>query len=269
MDSQTVKMQTDCATIGIDLGSRTTKIVTLDGNQAASFEIFDTDPDPMRKVRQCLGGHVDSRLAVTGYGRHLLEAEFCGQVVSEIKACARGAAFVNPNCRTAVDVGGQDSKVIEVTPGGGFANFEMNDRCAAGTGRFLEVMARVLGYDIEAFWHEALLAESPTAISSMCTVFAESEVISLITSGAERRRVALGLHQATAERLYSLTCKVERRAEIMFVGGVAHNRCIVEALAHKLKCDIVVPDHPQMVSALGAALIARESASTKRDHHKA
>ena len=258
-------MPADHRTIGIDLGSRTTKIVKLNGGQIESFEIFDTGHDPMRKVRECLGGHIDCAMAATGYGRHLLETEFSDQVISEIKACARGAGFVNPNCRTVIDVGGQDSKVIEVTAGGGFAGFEMNDRCAAGTGRFLEVMARVLGYDIETFWQEALVAESPTAISSMCTVFAESEVISLITSGVDRRGIALGLHHATAERFCNLIARIESRPEVMFVGGVAHNRCMVEALRRKLKIKIVVPQHPQMVSALGAALIAGEIGNTWED----
>lgn len=261
-------MPTNQSVIGIDLGSRTTKIVKLHAGQVESFEIFETDHDPMRRLSPFLESAKPSALGVTGYGRHLLKTQFSGKAVSEIKACARGAGSIYPNGGTVIDVGGQDSKVIELTSDGGFADFEMNDRCAAGTGRFLEVMARTLGYDIDEFWQEALAADCPANISSMCTVFAESEVVSLITSGADRRSIALGVHHSTAERLYSLISKVELKPEILFVGGVAQNRCIVGLLEAKLKASIVVPENPQIVSAIGGALIASETLNTGGEHHK-
>ncbi len=246
--------------LGIDLGSRTTKILALRGGQVESFQIFDTDHDPVARVRDALKDLTFSAVVATGYGRHLLKAHFADGVVTEIKACARGAKYLCPECATVIDVGGQDSKVIEVTSDGGFANFEMNDRCAAGTGKFLEVMASTLGYDIEGFWRAALEAESPVAISSMCTVFAESEVVSLITSGADVKSVALGLHQAIADRLYALACRVELKGEVLLAGGVAKNNCVRQLLEKRLQRRMVVPDNPQMVSALGAALIANENA---------
>lgn len=249
--------------LGIDLGSRTTKILALRAGRLESFQIFDTDYDPIRRVRDALRALTFSFVVATGYGRHLLKAHFANQVVTEIKACARGAKFLCPDCATVIDIGGQDSKVIEVTGDGGFANFEMNDRCAAGTGKFLEVMASTLGYDIEGFWKAALQAEAPVTISSMCTVFAESEVISLITSGAEAKNIALGLHHAIADRLYALISRVELKGEIVLAGGVAKNRCVGQLLEKKLQQPLVVPDEPQMVSALGAALIASENARTR------
>ena len=251
-------MREDKPVLGIDLGSRTTKIVKLNKGKVESFEIFDTNHNAFYRVQNIIRDSKYSKIVATGYGRHLMKAHLSTRVVTEIKACARGAKFLNADCSLVVDIGGQDSKVIEINPEGSFGQFEMNDRCAAGTGRFLEVMAQVLGYGIEDFWKEALAAKSPIAVSSMCTVFAESEVISLITSGEDRRRIALGLHHSIIDRLYPLISRFEYERDVMFVGGVAKNRCLVELLKKKLKCDISVPENPQLVSAIGSALIAYE-----------
>jgi predicted CoA-substrate-specific enzyme activase len=245
--------------LGIDLGSRTTKIVKLNKGKVESLEIFDTDHNAIHKVRETVRDSKYSKIVATGYGRHLMKAHLPTRVVTEIKACARGAKFIDSNCKLVIDIGGQDSKVIEINPERGFGQFEMNDRCAAGTGRFLEVMAQVLGYSIEDFWKEALSAKSPLPISSMCTVFAESEVISLITSGEDRRRIALGLHYSIVDRLYPMISRFEYERGVMFVGGVAKNKCIVKLLEKKLKCNILVPENTQFVSALGSALIANEA----------
>jgi predicted CoA-substrate-specific enzyme activase len=251
-------MRTDKPVLGIDFGSRTTKIVKFDKGKVESFEIFDTNHNAIQKVQNIIRNSKYSKIVATGYGRHLMKAHLPAGVVTEIKACARGARFIDPDCRLVVDIGGQDSKVIEINPEGSFGQFEMNDRCAAGTGRFLEVMAQVLGYGTEDFWREALAAKSPLPISSMCTVFAESEVISLITSGEDRRRIALGLHLSIVDRLYPMISKFECERGVMLVGGVARNKCIVKLLEKKLKSDIFVPENPQLVSALGSALIAYE-----------
>jgi len=252
-------MQKNKPVLGIDLGSRTTKIVTLSKGKVESFEIFDTNHNSIHKVRKTIRNSKYAKIVATGYGRHLMKAHLSAKVVTEIKACARGAKFLNPDCRLVVDIGGQDSKVIEINPEGSFGQFEMNDRCAAGTGRFLEVMAQVLGYSIEDFWREALAAQSPLPISSMCTVFAESEVISLMTSGEDRRRIALGLHLSIIDRLYPMVSRFEHEGGVMFVGGVAKNRCMAELLEKKLKCKVMIPENPQLVSAIGSALIACES----------
>jgi len=244
-------------TVGVDLGSRTTKIVALDGDRVAFAEVFDTGHDPLSRVSERLADLGDCPTVATGYGRHLLRERFGHRAITEISACARGVAHLAPDARLVIDIGGQDSKVILVTPGGGFDDFVMNDRCAAGTGRFLEVMADVLAYSIEEFGPEALLADRPAKVNSMCTVFAESEVVSLITSGEDRRRIALGLHHSVVERVAAMVPPGAATGSALFVGGVALNPCVVELLQRRLKATIVVPDEPQIVSATGAALIAQ------------
>jgi predicted CoA-substrate-specific enzyme activase len=156
-----------------------------------------------------------------------------------------------------LDIGGQDSKAIRIGPAGRVLRFEMNDRCAAGTGRFLENMARTLGMEIEAFGEHALQAGGrPVRISSMCTVFAASEVVSLIARGADSRRVALGLHQAIVDRVGGMVRRVGVQERFVFAGGVAYNPCLQRLFAEALKTPLTVPDEPQIVGALGAALHA-------------
>jgi predicted CoA-substrate-specific enzyme activase len=154
-------------------------------------------------------------------------------------------------------VGGQDSKAIRVDEKGQFEDFEMNDRCAAGTGRFLEVMAKTLGFNIEEFGDQALQAEHLVNISSTCTVFSESEVVSLITSGEDRRNIALGVHHAIVTRLAAMIGKVGLLEDVVFAGGVAKNPCISSLLQQKIGVKLFIPKEPQIVGALGAALTAK------------
>jgi len=184
---------------------------------------------------------------------------FAGRTVTEIKAHARGALAFFPGTRTVLDIGGQDSKVIAIGDNGRVHRFEMNDRCAAGTGKFMEVMARTLGYAIEEFGDEALHADSDIAISSMCTVFAESEVTSLIAKGRERREIALGLHSSVVRRVAAMVGRVATAGDIVFTGGVAKNPCMRALLAQLLGRRILLPAEPQLAGALGAALLALES----------
>jgi len=164
-----------------------------------------------------------------------------------------------PGARVVLDIGGQDSKVIAIGENGRVQKFEMNDRCAAGTGKFMEVMARTLGYAIEDFGDEALLAENDLAISSMCTVFAESEVTSLIAKGRERREIALGLHSSVVRRVAGMVGRVAAAGDIVFTGGVAKNPCMRSLLEKQLGRGILLPVEPQLAGALGAALLALES----------
>ncbi len=247
--------------LGIDIGSRTTKIVQLADGKIAHAEVFPTTHDPMKRVGETIRRLDHAAIVTTGYGRYLLSARIETRIITEIKACARGARFLDPDCGLVIDVGGQDSKVVETTAGGGFVRFELNDRCAAGTGRFLEVMAETLGYGIKELGREALAAGRPAAISSMCTVFAESEVISLIAGGADRREIALGLHHSVVDRLVPLVARLEPVGRLMAAGGVARNPCIVSLLGAKLGREVRVPENPQLVSAIGAALFARDSLS--------
>jgi (R)-2-hydroxyacyl-CoA dehydratese activating ATPase len=244
--------------LGLDLGSRTTKIVELRGGVVERFEIFDTGPGSLERVRARLAAKDYVRAAATGYGRFLFNAHLDCRVVTEITACAYGARFLSPAAGLVIDVGGQDSKVILLGNGGSsaFADFEMNDRCAAGTGRFLEVMAGLLGFTLPEFGRAACETEETVTLSSMCTVFAESEVISLLAAGRDRRAIARGLHGAVADRVYPLAARFDPPGEIVCAGGVALDPCFVDHLAAKLGRPVVVPDNPQIVTAIGAALAA-------------
>jgi predicted CoA-substrate-specific enzyme activase len=244
--------------LGLDLGSRTTKIAQLAGGVLERFEIFDTGPDSLDRGRARLAEKDYDRAAATGYGRFLVEAHLDCRVVTEITACAYGARLLRPGAGLVIDVGGQDSKVILLGNGEGsaFADFEMNDRCAAGTGRFLEVMAGLLGFTLREFGRAACETEESVALSSMCTVFAESEVISLLAAGRDRRAIARGLHGAVADRVYPLAARFEPHGEIVCAGGVALDPCFVDLLAAKLGRPVIVPENPQIVTAVGAALAA-------------
>jgi predicted CoA-substrate-specific enzyme activase len=225
----------------------------------------DTGTDPLARARELLGeaGHdpdSPSRtgscpFVATGYGRHLARERLGLPVITEIKAHALGAARLFPDCRTVIDIGGQDSKVVRVE-NGRQVNFEMNDRCAAGTGRFLEVMAMTLGYTLNEFGAEALQASESASINSMCTVFSESEVVSLIASGKSKQSIALGLHESIVNRLLALVGRVGAERQVVLTGGVALNPCIRVLLERRLGLSLLVPDEPQIVGALGAALSA-------------
>ena len=245
--------------VGIDLGSRTTKIVWLAGGELVRAEVFDTGYDPLERVRPALAGLPPDAVVATGYGRRLVGSSVPCPTVTEIRACACGARHLAPDCESVIDIGGQDTKAIELTGDDGFGRFEMNDRCAAGTGRFLEVMAGALGYTIEEFGAEAIEGDRPVPVNSMCTVFAESEVISLIAKGENRRRIALGLHTATARRVAAMASRVKLGGRTLFVGGVAKNPCMARALGDELHGTLVLPERPQLVVALGAALISARS----------
>lgn len=241
--------------IGIDVGSRTTKIVVLEGETIAKVYLFDTSFDPWPMVRDKLTAWPEAKVTATGYGRRMLADRLAAKVVTEIKACAVGAHHVHPAVRLVVDIGGQDAKVVRVTATGGFEDFELNERCAAGTGRFLEVMARALEYDLDEFCRAAMAADRSVGVSSMCTVFAESEVVALLASGEDRRRIALGIYHSIVERVHPLIARLDEPGDLVFCGGVARSKCVAGLLRKKLKREIVVPPNPQILSALGAALL--------------
>lgn len=246
---------------GIDIGSRTIELVVVDdaGEIIDSLQA-DTGFDPMNQAKALIDGVAFDSITATGYGRHLFEISFDASTVTEIKAHARGARALFPDIRTVIDIGGQDSKAIALFDDGRVRKFEMNDRCAAGTGKFLEIMARTLGFAIQDFGREALLADSGLNISSMCTVFAESEVTSLIAKGEDRREIALGLHTSVIRRAAGMIRRVSSEGDIAFTGGVAKNPCMHNLLEEKLGRIIRMPDDPQRVGAYGAALLAREAA---------
>lgn len=243
---------------GLDIGSRTIALVEWDGQTIVRSQIVDTGINPLLNAQTLVGDRRYDRLVATGYGRHLAaERQIADQVISEIKAYGLGACHLYPDVGTVLDIGGQDSKAIAVGPDGRVLRFEMNDRCAAGTGRFLENMAHALGLTVDQFGPHALAAQgSPVRISSMCTVFAESEVVSLIARGEDSHRVALGLHQAIVDRVGGMVRRVGVHPRLVFAGGVAQNPCLQQLFAEALGVPLTVPTEPQLVGALGAALVA-------------
>lgn len=249
-------------TAGIDIGSRTIELVVVnEEGQIIESLLADTGFDPMDEAKKLIDGLDFHRIMATGYGRNLFEISFDAQTVTEIKAHARGARAFFPRAQTVLDIGGQDSKAIALSESGKVKKFEMNDRCAAGSGKFLEIMARTLGFEIEDFGREALLTERDLDISSMCTVFAESEVTSLIARGKNRREIARGLHSSVVRRVAGMINRVCLDGDIVFTGGVARNPCMRKLLREHAHRNVLVPENPQFVGALGAALLALESSN--------
>jgi (R)-2-hydroxyacyl-CoA dehydratese activating ATPase len=245
-------------TAGIDIGSRTIELVLLDRDEIVEILQTDSGFDPLTHANDLLKQVQYDRIMATGYGRHLFELSFDAPTITEIKAYAIGARRLFPETRTILDIGGQDSKAIALNSDGKVIKFEMNDRCAAGTGKFLEIMALTLGYDIDNFGLEALAANGNININSLCTVFAESEVTSLLAKGARRQEIALALHESVMRRAVGMLKRVSEEEPILFGGGVAKNPCIHKLLEKSLNRKITVPENPQMVGALGAAILAAE-----------
>jgi predicted CoA-substrate-specific enzyme activase len=241
---------------GLDVGSRTIKLVTF-ASAVRDAVVIETGVDPLRRCRDLLAGKQFDRMVVTGYGRHLVAPVMGGEIVSEIKAFAVGSRYLYPDCRSVIDIGGQDCKVILLSDNGEVRKFEMNDRCAAGTGKFLEVMARTLEVDIAEIGGLALSASKTVRINSLCTVFAESEVVSLIARGEEASAIALALHEAVAARIETMVRRTGIKERIVFAGGGSYNKCLVKLLEKRLQITLTIPDSPQTVGALGAGLLAR------------
>ena len=245
---------------GLDIGSRTVKLAVVEGDETVLTRIALTSHDPLEAARTLIRGAGYDVIVATGYGRHLVRGHLDCPVISEIKAFALGAKAIHPSSRVILDIGGQDTKAISLNSAGEMSKFEMNDKCAAGTGRFLEIMAGALGYTLDEFSRAARAAGRAEKINSMCTVFAESEVISLTAQGAPRPEVALGIHKAIVSRSMTLLRRVGVPQEVFFAGGVAKNECVRALIAEELGQPVFVPPDPQIVGAFGAALHAKRLA---------
>jgi len=245
-------------TAGIDIGSRTIKLVVVENGEIIYSTLTDTTHDPLEQCEKLMEQTSFDRILATGYGRHFFETHFDVLTVTEIKAFALGAKAIFPGCRTILDIGGQDTKVIALDEKGTVSKFEMNDRCAAGTGMFLEVIAKTLGYDLDEFGKEALKAKDNIQINSMCTVFAQSEVTSLLAKRQKREDIARGVHIAILNRTLSMLKRISTEPDIIFAGGVAKNPCLKHLLKDYIGHEVKVPLDPQMVGAYGAAMIAQE-----------
>lgn len=198
-------------------------------------------------------GEIDAVVA-TGYGR--LNFQDADKEISEVSCHGRGIGFLCPGTRTVIDIGGQDAKAILLNERGDLENFMMNDKCAAGTGRFLEAMSRVLDVPIEEMGEASLRSKRPASISSTCAVFAESEVISRLSSGERTEDILAGIHTSVAKKVSGLAIRVGYRTPVVMSGGVAKNGGIVRAMEAELHCPISVPQECQMAGAIGAALFA-------------
>ncbi len=240
--------------VGIDLGSRAIKLAAFRDGQLVDHAVVESSFEPHRQASELVARYAASRVVATGYGRHLAQKHFAHQVITEIKAHALGARHFFPGCRTILDVGGQDSKVITLDERGRVAQFQMNDKCAAGTGRFLEIMAASLGYTLEEFSAAASLSAQSIPINSMCAVFAESEVVSLRNRGFAAEDIARAIHLAIADRLAGMLARLGIQGELVFSGGVANNAFLADILAEKLGQPVNVPHQPEIVGAIGAAL---------------
>jgi (R)-2-hydroxyacyl-CoA dehydratese activating ATPase len=243
---------------GLDIGSRSVELVVVDTENGAIVHAREipTGPRVADDCRALVEEARFERLLATGYGRTLAEVSFGYPTVTEIKAYARGAHAVHPGCRTVLDVGGQDTKVIALDAAGRALRFEMNDRCAAGAGRFLEMIAVALQCDIDALGPTALQGSPGTRISSMCAVFAESEVVGLMTKGSRREDIAWAAHDALVRRIVSQIMRVGGEPPVLFAGGAARNPCLRRLVEERTGRDLFVPPSPQMIGALGAALLA-------------
>lgn len=241
---------------GLDIGSRTIALMEVDQGGIRWSEVVETTFDPMAQCQRLLADKRFDVLVATGYGRHLAQANFADSMITEIKAFGLGCYHYFPECRTILDIGGQDTKAISLAADGRVVDFQMNDRCAAGTGKFLEVMAAAMGLSLEQMGSLAMETQSQVKVSSMCTVFAESEVTGLIARGTPRPEIARGLHEAICDRAVSLLRRVGVEREVVFAGGVARNPCLRSLLENRLGLPLLVPENPQIVGALGAALSA-------------
>jgi len=258
---------------GVDIGAATAKTVVLSETGIVSYAIIATGHNVKlaaeRVTRDALelAGLPDSiegldYVVSTGYGRNAVS--FADRSATEILCHAKGAAFLIPETRTIVDIGGQDSKAIQVDVNGNVSDFVMNDKCAAGTGRFLEVMATVLeAGSVENMGPLSLKGSDPCSISSTCTIFAESEVVSLRAEGRSREDLIAGVHRAVASRVAVMARRLDILPALIFTGGVAKNIGVRKALEEEFGLEIVIPEEPQVMGALGAALMAAEHAGVR------
>jgi predicted CoA-substrate-specific enzyme activase len=209
--------------LGLDIGSRSVDAVWLSDGEVVDSAVRDSGFDPASVAGVLVARRPVDLIVATGYGRHVARDTFGAEAITEIKAYATGAARMFPTARAVLDIGGQDTKAIALRDDGRVADFEMNDKCAAGTGKFLEVMARALGFSLEELGTASMRADAGVQISSMCTVFAESEVTGLVHRGEDRGRIARGLHESISRRTLSALKRVGASGPLVFAGGVAKN----------------------------------------------
>jgi predicted CoA-substrate-specific enzyme activase len=250
---------------GVDIGSTMTKVVLMDksGNLLSTIK-GPTGPEHrqlanevMRQALEQASLQIDdiSYIVATGYGR--LNVPFADRQITELSCHARGVSSLFPDVRTAIDIGGQDAKCLKID-NGRLINFVMNDKCAAGTGRFLEVTAATLAIRLEDMGDISLKATKKIQISNLCTIFAQQEVVALLSRGEKLENILAGLHDALASRVAALARRLGIEPDLVLTGGVAKNTGMVRAMKESLGCEIFVPEEPLLTGALGAAILAKE-----------
>ncbi len=252
---------------GLDIGSTTGKAVVMKDGAIVASHLIATTPVPQKTASLVMDETIAQaglssieqldNIISTGYGR--LQIDFASENVSEISCHAKGAHWMVPSIRTVIDIGGQDCKVIGLAEKGNVLDFKMNDRCAAGTGRFFEAMARALCCGLEGISSPENQGEEPCTISNQCSVFAESEVVTLVNDGVELKNIIAGINLSVASRLTSMSRRVGVTNDVTLTGGCSKNQGLALALAKKLDVTLMkLPHDPQIAGALGAALFAAE-----------
>jgi len=250
---------------GIDIGSRAAKAVVMRDGSILSSATCDTGPESIKTSRLAMEESLKGTglslndveyVVATGYGRVLVP--FANENISEISCHARGINWYFPSVRTILDMGGQDCKAISCNGDGLVTNFVMNDKCAGGTGRFLEMIAEVLNTSLEEIGDLSLTSTSALPFNTVCAVFAKSEAIAHFRKGVAKSNILAGLHEAIATRSYNLLKRVTIREEFSITGGIAKNSGMVDRLREKVGMEPLLCQDPQIVGALGAALFARE-----------
>lgn len=256
---------------GVDVGSTQTKAVVMDGERRiVGRSLIDTGANVVKAAERAYGlalenGGIDPQQVTyvvgTGYGRY--KVTFGHAQISEISCHARGAKFIFPKTRSVLDIGGQDSKAIKVGEDGEVIDFSMNDKCAAGTGRFLVMAAYYLDIPLEQIGEISLLSQKPVNITTTCTVFVESEIMSHLARGRKAEDVLNGMNQAIATRSISLMSRVGIEEEVTFTGGVTKNLGMVRALEEGLEIKLNVSAESHFIGAIGAALFALDRARAR------
>ena len=256
---------------GIDAGSNTIKAVILGDQGIASYRVVKTGMGGEEQASLCLdeacekagiGREEIARVYSTGCGREYVS--FAEGRKSEIICHGAGVHWMLPDARTIIDIGGQDSKGIRVNERGEVENFNMNDKCAAGTGRFLETMAAALQISLEELGRCALRAPEAVRVSSTCTIFAETEVVSHVARGKNREEILLGVCQSIVDRIAGMVRSIGVKPPVAMTGGVAKNPAVVKLMGERLGLSLLLPPEPQITGALGAALIARQESFTRQ-----
>jgi len=253
---------------GVDIGSTMTKVVLMDTNGTILSTIKGpTGPEHRQLANEVMQMALEQAkvpleqvacIVATGYGR--LNVPFADRQITELSCHARGVSSIFPNVRTAIDIGGQDAKCLKIN-NGKLIDFVMNDKCAAGTGRFLEVIAATLGIKLEDLGALSLKSTKKVSISNVCTIFAQQEIVARLSEGEKAEDIIAGMHDALASRVATLVRRLKIEPDVVLTGGVAKNSGMIKAMRENLGCEILVPPDPLITGAMGAAILARELSS--------